>query len=151
MLEARYCDDVNDPKLAELGVHQSGDETWIVMAVRTETPFAALQDPAAVAQRVVELVNAARAEARRCGRDRFDAAPPLAVSTTLMAAASLHSLDMAERGSLGHEGSDGSSPATGSRARATRGRRPARTWRPGSAMPKPSSRRGSIVPAIARR
>ena len=108
MLEARYCGDVNDPKLSELGVHQSGDETWIVMAVRTETPFAALQDPAAVAQRVVELVNAARAAPRRCGRDRFDAAPPLAVSTTLMAAASLHSLDMAERGSLSHDGSDGS-------------------------------------------
>ena len=109
MLEARYCDDVNDPQLAELGVHQNGDETWIVMAVRTEMPFAALQEPAAVAQRVVELVNVARAEARRCGREQFEAAPPLATSTTLMAAASLHSLDMAARGSLGHEGSDGSS------------------------------------------
>jgi uncharacterized protein YkwD len=31
------------------------------------------------------------------------------MSTTLTAAASLHSLDMAERGRLGHDGSDGSS------------------------------------------
>jgi uncharacterized protein YkwD len=108
MLEDRYCDSVNDPKLAELGVHQSGDETWIVMAARKETPFGALQDPAAVARRVVELVNAARAEARRCGRERFQPAAPVEMSTTLTAAASLHSLDMAERGSLGHEGSDGS-------------------------------------------
>jgi uncharacterized protein YkwD len=107
-LVGRYCAAVNDPKLAELGVHQSGDQTWIVMAGRTETPFVALRDPAAVAQRVLELVNAARAEPRRCGRDRFEAAPPLASSAMLAAAASLHSLDMAERGEPGHEGSDGS-------------------------------------------
>ncbi len=107
-LAARYCAAINDPKLAELGAHQSGDETWIVMAGRAELPFAALQDPAAVAADVLELVNAARAQARRCGRERFDAAPPLAVSTPLTAAASLHSLDMAARGKPGHEGSDGS-------------------------------------------
>jgi cell division protein FtsJ len=71
-------------------------------------PFAALQDPIAVAQRVLELVNVARAAARRCGREDHAPAPPLTLSTTLTAAASLHSLDMAERGSLGHEGSDGS-------------------------------------------
>jgi hypothetical protein len=108
MLEDRYCERINDPKLVEVGVHQSGEDTWIVMAGRTETPFAALQDPAGVARRVLELVNAARAEARRCGRDRFEPAPPLAVATTLTAAASLHSLDMAKRGELSHDGSDGS-------------------------------------------
>ena len=107
-LESRYCESVNDPTLVELGVHQSGADTWIVLAGRTETPFAALQDPASVAQRVVELINAARAEARRCGGDRFEPAAPLAMATTLTAAASLHSLDMAARGRLGHDGSDGS-------------------------------------------
>jgi uncharacterized protein YkwD len=107
-LSARYCGDVNDPKLVELGVHQNGNEVWIVMAGRTAMPFAALQNPTAVAQRVFELVNAARAEPRRCGRQQFDAAPPLSLSTLLTAAASLHSLDMAARGVLGHEGSDGS-------------------------------------------
>jgi uncharacterized protein YkwD len=109
LLAARYCAAINDPRLADLGVHQSGDQTWIVMAARAAAPFAALQDPAAVAARVLELVNEARAEPRRCGRERFDAAAPLAMSTTLTAAASLHSLDMAQRGSIGHEGSDGSS------------------------------------------
>jgi uncharacterized protein YkwD len=107
-LEARYCESVNDPRLVEVGVHQSGDDIWIVMAGRTETPFVALQDPAGVARRVLELVNAARAEARRCGRDRFEPAPPLAMATALTAAASLHSLDMAARGKLSHDGSDGS-------------------------------------------
>jgi len=107
-LESRYCESVNDPTLVELGVHQSGADTWIVLAGRTETPFAALQDPASVAQRVVELINAARAQVRRCGGDRFEPAAPLAMATTLTAAASLHSLDMAARGRLGHDGSDGS-------------------------------------------
>ena len=108
LLEARYCGRINDPKLVELGVHRSGDNTWVVMAGRTETPFAALQDPAGVAQRVLELVNAARAEARQCGRERFEPAPPIRMATTLTAAASVHSLDMAARGELTHDGSDGS-------------------------------------------
>jgi uncharacterized protein YkwD len=108
MLAERYCALINDAKFAEVGAHQRGAETWIVMASRAASPFGALRDPAAVAQRVLELVNAARAEARRCGRDRYAAAQPLTLSTTLTAAASLHSLDMAARGSLGHEGSDGS-------------------------------------------
>lgn len=111
LLEARYCAAINDPKLSELGVHSSGDETWIVMAGRAELPFAALQHPAAVAQRVLELVNAARSEARRCGRQTFEPAPPLTMSTPLTAAASVHSLDMAERGRLAHEGTDGSAVA----------------------------------------
>jgi uncharacterized protein YkwD len=108
MLEARFCDRINDARLVEVGVHQSGDETWIVMAGRTETPFSGLRDPAAVAARVLELINAARGEARRCGRERVEPAPPLTMATALTAAASVHSLDMAGRARLGHDGSDGS-------------------------------------------
>jgi uncharacterized protein YkwD len=108
VLAERSCVQINDAKYSELGVHQSGADTWIVMAGRAAIPFAALQDPAAVAQRVLELTNAARVETRQCGPDRQSAAAPLTLSTTLTAVASLHSLDMAERGSLGHDGSDGS-------------------------------------------
>jgi hypothetical protein len=81
MLEARYCERINDPKLVELGVYQSGDNAWIVMAGRSERPFTALQDPVGVAQRVLELINAARAEQRRSGADDFQPAPPLAMAT----------------------------------------------------------------------
>lgn len=109
MLARRYCTAINDPQFAELGVHQSGADTWIVMAAgRAAVPFAALQDPPTVVQRVLELVNAARAEGRQCGRYAQAPAPPLTLSVSLTAAASLHSLDMAKRGSLGHEGTDGS-------------------------------------------
>jgi uncharacterized protein YkwD len=107
-LEPRYCDSVNDPKLFDIGVHQSGPDIWIVLGGRTGVPFEALRDPAGVAQRVLALVNAARAEARSCGGNRFEPAPPLTMATALTAAASLHALDMAARGRLGHDGSDGS-------------------------------------------
>jgi len=108
MLAERHCATVNDPRFAELGAYQSGNDTWIVMAARAAVPFAALRDPPTVALRVHELVNAARSEARECGRDRHGPAPPLTFSAVLTAAASVHSLDMAERGSLGHRGWDGS-------------------------------------------
>jgi uncharacterized protein YkwD len=108
LLGERYCEQLNNPTFTELGFHQSGDSTWIVMASRASVPFAALTDPAAVAEHVLALVNAARAQERTCGRQRFGAAGPLKLSSTLTAAASLHSLDMAEHGTLSHEGSDGS-------------------------------------------
>jgi uncharacterized protein YkwD len=79
------------------------------MASRAAQPFAALTDPEAVARRVHTLVNEARGEARECGRRSFGPAAPLAFSPVLTAAASLHSLDMAEHGTLSHRGADGSS------------------------------------------
>jgi uncharacterized protein YkwD len=108
LLADRYCREINDARFTELGFHQSGDSTWIVMAGRAPVPFAALTDPKAVEERVLALVNAARSEPRECGRQHFGAAAPLAPSTLLTAAAALHSLDMARNGELTHRGSDGS-------------------------------------------
>lgn len=65
---------------------------------------------AAVRERVVELVNAARSSARRCGSERFDAAPPLSVSKQLNEAAADHARDMARRKYFDHRGKDGSQP-----------------------------------------
>jgi uncharacterized protein YkwD len=110
LLVERYCASIVDPKFTELGWHQDGDETWIVLATRTATPFAELRNPEAVARRVLELVNAARAVARDCGRERLEAAGPLTAVTTLDAAAALHAQDMAEHRTLSHTGSDGSAP-----------------------------------------
>jgi uncharacterized protein YkwD len=108
ILAERYCAAVNDPVFTELGFHQSGSDTWIILAARASQPFVALQDPVAVTQRVVELVNAARGEARECGRTEHAQAPPLTLSPVLTAAAAVHSLDMAKRGEASHRGSDGS-------------------------------------------
>lgn len=59
---------------------------------------------------VLELVNEARASARRCGIKRHDAAPPLAWSAILERAALAHARDIAARDELDHAGSDGSTP-----------------------------------------
>lgn len=65
---------------------------------------------AAVRARVVELVNIARSKGRRCGSERFAAAPPLVVSQQLSAAAAAHARDMARRKFFEHRGSEGSQP-----------------------------------------
>ena len=57
-----------------------------------------INDSAAVAARVLELVNDARAESRQCGRRRFEAVAALTPSRALTEAASLHARDMAKPG-----------------------------------------------------
>lgn len=106
LLAERFCASVNDARYEEMGFFARGAETWIVLAL-SQTPETPLQ-PAAVAARVLALVNAARAEGRHCGGDRFEPAQALALSDTLNEAASGHAWDMAARGETGHEGSDGS-------------------------------------------
>jgi uncharacterized protein YkwD len=68
------------------------------------------ESPSAVSARVVELVNAARSKGRRCGSQRFGAAPSLQVSRKLNDAAASHARDMARRTFFEHRGSDGSRP-----------------------------------------
>jgi uncharacterized protein YkwD len=106
LLASRYCAAVNDPKYEEVGVFGSGDETWIVLAVRR--PPEPILEPVAVAWRVLELVNAARAEGRKCGADEYGPTGPVTLSPLLNDAASAHSRDMAARGTLSHRGSGGS-------------------------------------------
>jgi uncharacterized protein YkwD len=63
-----------------------------------------------VRARVVELVNAARSRSRRCGNEKFSAAPPLVVSRDLNDAAAGHAREMARRNFFDHRGRDGSTP-----------------------------------------
>lgn len=65
---------------------------------------------ARIRSRVVKLVNEARSQARRCGSERFAAAPPLRISSDLTDAAEEHAADMARRKFFEHRGSDGSEP-----------------------------------------
>ena len=121
-IEDRYCEVVSDAQFTDIGVYRSGNESWIVLAERSR-PIA-VGDPVDVAARVLELVNAARGDSRRCGRRRLDAAPPVTLSRALTEAAQSHAIDMAGPGSFDHRGSDGSEPPervtrTGYRWRAT--------------------------------
>jgi len=65
---------------------------------------------ATIRARVVELVNDARAKGRKCGPERFTAAPALDVSQELNEAATDHARDMVRKKFFEHRGSDGSQP-----------------------------------------
>jgi uncharacterized protein YkwD len=107
-LVAQSCARVGQPGLRDAGVYQRGRAIWIVLAEPFTVPSL---DAAAAGARVLQLVNQARAQPRRCGDRHFDAAPPLRRSATLERAASAHARDMAQRGSMSHAGSDGSTAA----------------------------------------
>lgn len=108
LLTARFCSDVADPEFATLGLARRSEDLWIVLAVPFKPPAG---DAGSAAQRALALVNAARAQPRRCGSRSFAAAPPVALDATLGSVAAAHARDMARRGTMTHEGSDGSSAA----------------------------------------
>ena len=108
------CKDITDPVYRDVGASESPGNAWIVLAAPLVPPAASASQT--VSRRVLELVNAARSQRRRCGWKRFVAAPPLALSAALDRAAAAHARDMAASGVMGHAGSDGSTAA----ARATR-------------------------------
>jgi uncharacterized protein YkwD len=79
-------------------------------AVPAADALVARESNASVRARVVELVNAARSHGRKCGRERYAAAPPLNVSRDLNDAAAGHARDMARKKYFEHQGRDGSQP-----------------------------------------
>lgn len=98
-----FCGHLLDASFSELGVHRRVNQTWIVFAAPFAPPAAA--DATGVSQRVLELVNAARGQARECGAQRFSAVGPLRLNATLHRAALAHSGDMAAKGFFSHDGS----------------------------------------------
>jgi len=103
-----HCRQLQDAALTEVGAFADERQLWIVMAA----PFApaVVQSVDAAAQRVLELVNAARARPRTCGNKSYQAAPPLNWNNTLAAASQLHADDMARNNYFSHGSRDGSSP-----------------------------------------
>jgi uncharacterized protein YkwD len=110
LLEQHFCAQIAEPMEREIGIARRGDDTWIVLAAPLEMPQP--QDAPAVSRRVLELVNEARAQARRCGPESFNATTPLTLSQPLGNAAIAHSLDMATRDYFDHTGPDGSTPGS---------------------------------------
>jgi uncharacterized protein YkwD len=105
----RACEELRNASVKEIGVARKGANVWVVLA----EPFEAdeLKDFASVSRKVLNLANAARARARRCGSSQFPAAPPLTLASELNDAARAHARDLARHNTLSHTGSDGSSPA----------------------------------------
>jgi uncharacterized protein YkwD len=109
LLGAQFCRELTSTAFRDFGSYRYGAELWLITAAPFATP--GLTDPALVAHRVLESVNAARARGHRCGEQTFAPAPPLASSPQLERAARIHSEDMAAHDYLGHVGRDGSTPA----------------------------------------
>jgi len=109
LLSSRYCAQIVAPKLSEVGVYDSGNQIWMVLA----TPFSPKVGltPRQVEQRTLALVNEARAEPRRCGDKAFGAARPVRWNETLEKAAARHAADMAANDYFSHTGRDGATPA----------------------------------------
>jgi uncharacterized protein YkwD len=101
-----FCDKVNNAAYTAIGTYARGNEVWLVLAQRFEA--VAARDASAVAQRVLALVNEARKQQRRCGRQRMSATHALTLSPLLTKAAAVQAADMAAKNYMGHRGSDGS-------------------------------------------
>ena len=108
-LARNHCAQVAAAELTQLGVHIDGDQWWLLLAAPF-APHVALS-PRQLAEGMLTLVNAARAEARRCGDKAFPAAAPLSWNTALARAALAHATDMARNDYFSHTGRDGSTPA----------------------------------------
>ena len=105
----RFCRDLSDPRLREIGVARRGGELFIVVVAPLDPPTPA--DQPAVAREVLKLVNRARAAARQCGGKPYPAAEPLRLSGELSRVAVDYAVLMARSSRLEHRGRDGSRPA----------------------------------------
>jgi uncharacterized protein YkwD len=104
-----YCPQLQNAALTEIGLYADARQVWIVMAA----PFApsVAMTAQAAGQRVLELVNQARAMPRYCGSTWFHAARPLRWNDILAEASRLHAEDMARNNYFSHVGRDSSNPA----------------------------------------
>jgi len=103
------CAPLQDAAMKEIGIYLGARQVWIVMAAPF-APSVKLSERSA-GQRVLELVNRARATPRYCGDRAFNAARPVRWNDALAAASRLHAEDMAHNNYFSHSGSDGSDPA----------------------------------------
>lgn len=104
-----YCRQLQQAALTDVGIYADAQQVWIVMAA----PFAPVvkESGQRAEQRVLDLVNQARATPRICGNRKFGAARPLRWNETLATASRLHAEDMARNNYFSHGGRDGSNPA----------------------------------------
>ena len=105
-LKERYCQSLLSANFTEIGILQSAD-TWRILLARPVL-VTGLGDWREAGQEILKRTNAARAEARTCGTQRFNAAAPLRWAPKLGTAALAHSRDMAERNYFRHTGADNS-------------------------------------------
>ena len=108
VLQESYCKVLLDPQFIDIGVSQEGRDWRIVVA----RPLLSgrLGDWQAEGQKLLELINQARGQARQCGAQSFSATAALAWNAALGTAAEAHSRAMANGNFFSHLGNDGRTP-----------------------------------------
>ena len=102
----KSCGVVMHLPLTEAGFHQRGNHLWVVVAQPFVAPAATQGEQ--VEARILALVNAARAQSRRCGKELFVAVPPLLHQSLLTEVAAGHAADLARHSYFNHTARDGS-------------------------------------------
>ncbi|KTC63634.1 hypothetical protein AO262_36920, partial [Pseudomonas fluorescens ABAC62] len=88
-----FCRVVLDPQFIDIGVSNSGQDWRIVLA--RPLLSSGLGDWQTEGRKLLEMINAARAQPRQCGTEAFAATTPLAWNDTLAEAANSHTRNMA--------------------------------------------------------
>lgn len=107
-LRESFCQVLLDPQFVDIGVSREGRDWRIVLA--RPMLSGGLGDWQAEGQRLLALINAARAEPRRCGAQAFAAAGPLAWEPVLGGVAESHSRAMANGNFFDHLDGGGRTP-----------------------------------------
>ena len=107
-IQESFCKVVLDPQFVDIGVSQTGRDWRIVLA----RPLLAgrLGDWQAEGQKVLELLNGARAQPRQCGTQAFAPVAALTWNPALASAAESHSRDMANNNYFDHKDRNGGTP-----------------------------------------
>ncbi|WP_417780164.1 CAP domain-containing protein [Stutzerimonas xanthomarina] len=105
-LKQRYCAPLRSQDFAEIGVSRKGNTWQVLLAKPLLSPD--LGDWQQVGKNILQRVNEARAQPRKCGNRSFEAAPALSWNGDLADAALAHSRDMAKQDFFSHRAPDGS-------------------------------------------
>ena len=107
-LSESFCQILLDPQFVDIGISQV-DRDWRIVLARPLLS-AKLADAKTEGQRLLERINAARAQARQCGDQHFAGAPALLWNDALGEAAQSHSRAMANGNFFSHLDRDGLTP-----------------------------------------
>lgn len=108
VLQESFCQVLLDPQFVDVGVSRL-ERDWRIVLAR---PLLGgrLGDWQAEGQKLLEQVNAVRAQPRQCGAQSFAATMPLVWNATLGAVAESHSRAMANGNFFAHRDRDGRTP-----------------------------------------
>ncbi|MFP0197730.1 CAP domain-containing protein [Pseudomonas sp. PHC1] len=107
-IQESFCQVVLDPQFVDIGVSRA-DRDWRITLARPLLS-ARLGDGQAEGQKLLEQLNAARAQPRQCGGQAFAATAPLAWNAVLGGVAQEHSREMANNNYFDHKDRNGGTP-----------------------------------------